>query len=371
MPTISNKTIYLDAPSVGMAEKRYLNQAVDEGYVSSVGRFVSDFEDKFSHYVGSNKAVSTQSGTSAIHIALHELGIGKGDEVIVPALTFVASVNPVVYVGAKPVFADVDSLTWNLDPEGIDSLITKKTKAIIPVHLYGNPCDMSRIMKIARKYRLCVIEDATESLGATFRGRHTGTFGDFGCFSFNGNKTITTGGGGMVVGKNTRKMEHIKFLVNQAKDTIDSSYHPEVGFNYRMTNIEAALGLAQFEKIDKFLSKKREMNFIYRDELKGIDCVRFQEECSGAASSCWFTCVTFGSNVDIARLQRRLKICGIPTRRIFMPIIEFPPYKRFKKGACRRSYELYARGLCLPSSLVNSRDDIYFVAKTIRELVAQ
>jgi perosamine synthetase len=371
LPLSVSKTIYLDAPSVGTSERRYLNKAVDTGYVSSVGQFVPDFEERFARYVGAKRAVSTQSGTAAIHMALHELGIGRGDEVIVPVLTFIASVNPVVYVGAKPVFADVDSQTWNIDPNDIERLITKKTKAIVPVHLYGNPCDMSAIMKIARRYRLHVIEDATESLGATYRGNHTGTLGDFGCFSFNGNKIITTGGGGMVVGKNARKIEHIKFLVNQAKDAIDSGYHPEVGFNYRMTNIEAALGLAQFEKIDKFLSKKREINFIYRDELKGVDCIRFQTECPSAASSYWFTCVTFENNVDLARLQRRLKMCGIPTRRIFMPIIEFPPYKRCKKCACRRSYDLYARSLCLASSLLNSRDDIYFVAKTIRKLVTQ
>lgn len=364
-----SKEIFLDAPSVGTAEKRYLNKAIDAGYVSSVGKFVSDFEERFARYVGMKMGVSTQSGTAALHMALYELGIGKGDEVIVPALTFVASVNPIVYVGAKPVFADVDDRTWNIDPEEIERLITKKTKAIIPVHLYGNPCDMDRIMRIARKYNLYVIEDATESLGATYKGKHTGTFGDFGCFSFNGNKTITTGGGGMIIGKNIRKIKHIKFLVNQSKDAINSGYHPEVGFNYRMTNIEAALGLAQFEKIDCFLQKKISINRIYREVLKDVDSICFQEEYDGSQSSWWFTCITLAKTVDVGALQGRLMKRGIPTRRIFMPINEFPPYKKYRNGSYKQTHDLYGSGLCLPSSVLNSKDDIYWISKAMKELL--
>lgn len=369
MPIIS-KTIYLDAPSVGSAEKRYLGYAVDTGYVSSVGQFVIDFEKAFARYVGVKGAVATQSGTSALHMALHELGIGRGDEVIVPALTFIASINPVLYVGAKPVFADIDGRTWNIDPERIERLVTKRTRAILPVHLYGNPCDMGAIKKIAGKHRLGVIEDATESLGATYKGRQTGTFGDFGCFSFNGNKIITTGGGGMVVGRDPGKIGHIKFLVNQAKDRANSLYHPEVGFNYRMTNIEAALGLAQLEKVDRFLAKKRQINAIYREELGSIEDIRFQEAYAGSRSSHWFTCIAFTKKTDVTRMQKRLKKYNIPTRRIFMPITEFPPYRKYGSGACASSRGLYERGLCLPSSVLNSKEDIYFVAKKLRELVS-
>lgn len=368
MSTIS-KAIYLDAPSVGASEKKYLGRAIDTGYVSSVGRFVTDFEEIFARYVGAKKAVSTQSGTSAIHMALHELGIGKGDEVIVPVSTFIASVNPVIYVGAKPVFADIDSRTWNIDPEEIERLITKRTKAIIPVHLYGNPCDMDRIMKIAKKHHLRVIEDATESLGSSYRLRHTGTFGDFGCFSFNGNKTVTTGGGGMIVGHDIRKVEHIKFLVNQAKDETNSLYHPEIGFNYRMTNIEAALGLAQFGKIKTFLDKKKEINSIYKKELADVDFIRFQEEYNGSLSSYWLTCISFTKKMNITSLQSKLGECGIPTRRIFMPVTEFPPYKKYAKDDYAKAYYLYYSGLCLPSSVLNTKDDIYFVARKIKEMV--
>jgi len=368
MTTIS-RTIYLDAPSVGAAEKRYLNEAIDTGYVSSAGQFVPEFEKKFASYVGAETAVSTQSGTAALHMALHECGIGKGDEIIVPALTFIASVNPVIYVGAKPVFADVDDRTWNIDPDEIDRRITKRTKAILPVHLYGNPCGMDRIMKIARKHSLYVIEDATESLGATYRGKHTGTFGDFGCFSFNGNKTITTGGGGMVVGRDPKKLDHVRFLVNQAKDTANSAYHPEIGFNYRMTNIEAALGLAQFEKLNAFLEKKSSINSIYREELAAVEGIRFQEESSMSRSSYWFTCIVFENGIDVPLLQRRLKECGIPTRRTFIPVTEFPPYKGYKNGAYRHSYRISSKGMCLPSSTLNSRGDIAHACSIIKSVL--
>ena len=190
----------LDAPNVGKLEKEFLAKSIDTGFVSTYGPFVGEFEKKFAAYINMPNAVSTQSGTSAIHAALHELGIKKGDEVIVPALTFVATVNPIFYVGGEPVFVDVDKDTWNITPDEIIKAITPRTKAIIPVHLYGNPCDIVKITEIAAAKNIFVIEDSTESLGATFRGKQTGTFGHLGCFSFNGNMTITTGGGGMIAG---------------------------------------------------------------------------------------------------------------------------------------------------------------------------
>lgn len=246
----------LDAPSVGELEKQYLSRMIDTGFVSTFGPFVAEFEEKIARYLNVKKAVSTQSGTAALHVALHEAGIGIGDEVIVPALTFVATVNPIVYRGATPVFADVNKDTYNIDPQEIEKAITEKTRAIIPVHLYGNPCNMGAIKEIANKYKLIIIEDAAESLGARYNGKFTATIGDFGCLSFNGNKTITTGGGGMVVSDNVKRINHIKFLVNQARDESVGYYHSEVGFNYRMTNMEAALGLAQMEKLKEFLEKK-------------------------------------------------------------------------------------------------------------------
>lgn len=364
-----SKAVYLDAPSVGRLEKEYLNRAIDSGYISTIGPFVMEFEEKFAEFLRVKRAVSTQSGTAALHVALTELGIGKGDEVIVPALTFIATVNPVMYVGAKPVFADVDARTWNIDPEEVEALISKRTKAIIPVHLYGNPCAMDRIMKIAKAHKVYVIEDATESLGATFNSNYTGAFGDFGCFSFNGNKIVTTGGGGIIVGKDQRKLAHIKFLVNQARDETKEYFYPEIGFNYRMTNIEAALGLAQIKKLDEFLTKKRLFNSIYREELKGICGISFQESYASANSSCWFTCITLSRANGAAAAQKELKAHNIPSRRIFIPVTEFPPYKKFRKYDCPISADIYERGLCLPCSTLNNYDAVYYTCKVLKEFL--
>lgn len=361
------KEIYLDAPNVGRLEKKYLDKAIDTGYVSTIGPYVPEFEEKFAKYIGVKKAVSTQSGTAALHIALHELKIGPGSEVIIPALTFIATVNPVMYVGATPVFADVDIKTWNINPREIEKNITEKTKAIIPVHLYGNPCNMDEILEIAKRRNIYVIEDATESLGALYNAEHTGTFGDFGCFSFNGNKVLTTGGGGMVVGDNRERLEHIKFLVNQARDASNGYYHPEVGFNYRMTNLEAALGLAQMERLNEFLRKKAEFYTIYKEEFNGLDSISFQEEGEKSKSSWWLICVTFDKKIDITRLQKELKNKGVPTRRIFMPLTEFPPYQNYKKGNYENSYQIYKKGLCLPASILNSKEDIYYTCKILKE----
>ncbi len=359
----------LDAPNVGEIEKRFLASAIDSGFISTFGPYVTEFEDKFAKYIGVGRAVSTQSGTAALHIALHELGIGPGDEVIVPALTFIATVNPVVYVGAEPVFVDVDPDTWTIDPIEIEKNITARTKAVIPVHLYGNPCDMENIKRITDKYGIAIIEDATESLGATVNGKITGTLGDIGCFSFNGNKTITTGGGGMIAGRDTSRVEHIKFLVNQARDMTKGYFHPEIGFNYRMTNIEASLGLAQMERLEGLLEKKRLLHQRYEEGLLGCKKVSFQKEYAFSASSWWFTSVKIEKDIDITGLQAKLKEENIPTRRIFMPIVSFPPYAKSRKGGLKHSFDIYERGICLPSSTLNSLEDASLVCEKLKGIL--
>jgi len=362
-----NKKIELDAPNVGKLEKEYLNNCIDSTFISTFGPFVPEFEEKFAQYIGAERAVSTQSGTAALHMALYQLGIGEGDEVIVPSLTFIATINPILFVGAKPVIVDVDPITWNIDPQEIRKAITEKTKAIIPVHLYGSVCNIDEIIEIARENKLFVIEDATESLGATYKGRQTGTFGDFGCFSFNGNKLITTGGGGMIVNNNQKQAEHIKFLVNQARDASKGYYHPEVGFNYRMTNIEASLGLAQLERIENFLEKKRKFRKIYQEVFNDLPCIRFQKEYNNAFGSWWLTCIKIDkNNIDINNLMLKLKEKGIPTRRIFMPASEMPYLKKFSKP-CPNTYEIYNQGICLPSSTLNKEEDIRKAALQIKE----
>ncbi len=368
MTSRRKRSILLDEPNVGEAEKRYLAKAVDTGYVSTVGPFVGQFERIFARYCGTANAVSTQSGTAALQVSLYELGIGAGDEVIVPVLTFVASVNPVIHAGAKPVFVDVDPATWNMDVRQVEKAITKKTKAIMPVHLYGNPCEMDALLFLARQNKLAVIEDATESLGASYRGRPTGTLGDFGCFSFNGNKIITTGGGGMIVGRDAGKVRHIKFLVNQARDERDGFFHSEPGFNYRMTNIEAALGLAQMGRLGFFLKKKRLFNAIYREELKKVKRLRFQQESPGARGSCWITSVVWEGG-RVADLQKDLKERGIPTRRIFRPVTAFPYCSSYTPKKFPEATAVYEQGICLPSSTINSAEDIGYVCSVLKELL--
>lgn len=361
--------LQLDAPNLGSLEKQYVNKAISSNFISTFGPFVPEFEEKFAKYLNVDKAISVQSGTAALHIALHELGIKKDDEVIVPALTFIATVNPIEYVGARPVFVDVDPNTWNIDPEELEKSITAKTKAIIPVHFYGNPCDMDKIMSIAKRHKLYVIEDATESLGARYKGIYTGLFGDLGCFSFNGNKIITTGGGGMITGSDEERLKHIDFLINQARDESGERNHSEVGFNYRMTNIEASLGLAQIERLSEFLNKKKRFNDIYREGLKGVEGVDFQEQYAQAESSWWFSCIIFDKKIDIPSLQDRLKNKDIPTRRIFKPLVEFSLYKAYGQSEYKNSYHIYENALCLPSSTLNTEDDIHYVCKILRELV--
>jgi len=360
--------ITLDAPNLGEYEKKYLMEAIDTNYVSVVGPFVPEFEEKFAEYIGVKKAVSVQSGTAAIHMSLYELGIRQNDEVIVPALTFIATINPVLYVGAKPVIIDVDPETWNINSEEIEKAITEKTKAIIPVHLYGNPCNMDAILKLAEEYGLYVIEDATESVGAVYKGKQTGTFGNFGCFSFNGNKVITTGGGGMIVSDDEEKANHIKFLVNQARDNSKGYYHPEMGFNYRLTNIEAALGLAQLKRINEFLDKKRKFRKIYQEILGDIPFIKFQKEYNEAKGSWWLTCIKFEEDTDINNLIQKLKEKNIPTRRTFMPACEMSYLKKHTKSSAN-AYDIYNKGICLPSSTLNEENIIKKAAFAIKKIL--
>ena len=363
--------IELDSPNLGEIEKKYLCECIDSTFVSTIGPFVSKFEEDFATFVQAPKAVSVQSGTAALHIALIELGIGPGDEVIVPALTFVAAVNPIRYVGATPVFADVDPVTWNISAAEIEKVITPRTKAILPVHIFGNPCNMTDIVRIAKAHNLFVIEDSTESLGATFDGNFTGTIGDIGCFSFNGNKVITTGGGGMVVAQDQERAAHIKFLVNQARDASKGFYHTEVGYNMRMTNLEASLGLAQMERLYEFLSKKKKFNEIYREVLSDIPFIKFQNEPKGGKSTWWFTSVAIKHPTkDITAIQQELKEKGIPTRRLFVPVYKFPPYQEFCSNDLMVSEELYKFGLNLPGSTVNKFEDIEYAAKEIKKICA-
>ncbi|NPV27612.1 MAG: LegC family aminotransferase [Firmicutes bacterium] len=363
--------ILLDSPNISELEKEYVLCALESGYVSSIGPLVSEFEERFARYVGAQYAVATVNGTAAIHLALRLLGIGPGDEVIVPALTFIATVNPVVYVGATPVVVDVDPLTWNIDPDEVERVITHRTRAIIPVHLYGNPADMSRLTDIAHRYGLYVIEDAAEALGSTYEGRHVGTFGDIGVFSFNGNKVITTGGGGMLVTNNPELAARARLLVNQGRNSDATEYeHLEVGYNYRLTNIQAALGLAQMERLEQFLDVKRRNAALYRELLQNVPGLKWQQELPEGRSSWWMFSVVvdpdrFGK--DRYAVAEKLRKAGIQVRPLFLPLSRQPAYAQYKLKACPVAELLHERGLNLPSASFLTEDDIQYVCQVILE----
>ena len=336
----------------------------------TAGPFVPEFEEKFAHYVGISSAVAVQSGTAALHMALVELGVGPGDEVVLPALSFVASVNPILYTGATPVFVDVDPCSWTLDVKKTEKALTPQTKVILPVHLYGNPCDMDMLLELASSRNIAILEDATESLGALWRGSATGTLGEYGCFSFNGNKLITTGGGGMVTTRHAERAKHIKFLANQARDASKGYYHPELGYNYRMTNLEAALGLAQLGRIDEFLDAKDRFAAIYREALDGLPGVNLQREIPGGKSAWWLPSITV-EHVPIPELQQVLHDRGVPTRRLFTPLHTYPYLQRYAPLPCPNAERTYEQGISLPASTANDEESVRRAAEIVREVVCE
>lgn len=361
--------IPLCVPCIEGNEWKYIKECLDTNWVSSVGSYVDLFEERFSKYLGVKYSVVTSNGTSALHLALRILGIGEGDEVIVPSLTFIASVNPIRYVGAEPVFVDVDYDTWNIDFNKIEELITERTKAIIAVHIYGHPADMDPIIEIARKYNLYVIEDATEGLGSKYKGKFVGTIGDIGCFSFNGNKLITTGGGGMLVTDNQELGIKAKHLSTQAKVVKENGafYHDEIGYNYRLPNILAAMGVAQLEKIDYFIQIKRSNAKYYDELLRGIKGIKIQEEKDWAYNCYWLYSILVEDDFEVDRdtLIKELKKEGIQTRPFFYPVHLMDIYKNCKRNNLDNTEKLYKKGINLPSSVTLKRRDIEKVCKII------
>ena len=277
--------IPIAAPFLGEEEKNNVVEAVESGWVSSKGKFINEFEEKFASYCQMPRGIATSNGTAALHLALKALDVKEGDEVILPSLTFIATANSVLYCNAKPVFVDSHPDYWCIDPEKIEEAITPKTKAIIPVHLYGHPCDMDPIMSIAKKHGISVIEDCAQAHGAIYKGRIVGSIGDINCFSFFGNKLITTGEGGMCLTRNTELADRMRSLRNHGRAGTSEYKHEMLGYNYRMTNMQAALGVAQTEKIGKILRAKKEIEKWYNDILTGT--VTLPPQMEWAEPICW------------------------------------------------------------------------------------
>ncbi len=356
-------------PEFGDKELQYVNECVLSGWVSSAGKFVRQFEKQFARFCDTRYAISTTNGTTALHLSLLSLGIGPGDEVIVPSLTFIATANAVTYTGARPVFIDSEEKTWNIDAGKIEQAITERTKAIIPVHLYGHPADMNSILDIARKYDLYIIEDAAEAHGAMYKGQIAGSMGDMGIFSFYGNKIITTGEGGMVVTDSEELARKIYSLRDHGMDTERRYWHPVLGYNYRMTNIQAALGVAQMERIDRIIHRKRANAAFYNNGLKDIQGVRLPPEAAGVKNIYWLYSIlidekSFGMSAH--ELGVKLKQRGIDTRPLFPPIHKQPIYNT---GQCLPiSEKLSYTGLSLPSSANLTTDQIRWISEIIKSI---
>lgn len=348
-------------PLLGEKELEYVIDCVKSGWISSMGKYVNEFEGKFSKYCNSKHGVAVANGTVALHLALAALGIGKGDEVIIPDLTFVATANAVLYTGAKPVFVDIDKETWCIDAEKIKAKVNKKTKAIIPVHLYGHPCDMDPIMELAEDKDIQVIEDAAEAHGAEYKGKKVGSIGHVGCFSFYGNKIITTGEGGICLTNDGALAERMRFLKDHGMSKEKRYWHTEVAFNYRMTNIQAAIGVAQLEKIDKVIEIKRKNAALYNSLLKDVKGVVLPAEKKWAKNVYWMYSILVDKRDE---LMKKLEKNGIDSRPFFYPIHIMPPYRTNEDFPF--TDEISRKGINLPSSPKLTEDEIKKVVKVIK-----
>ena len=355
-------------PWLGDLEAEYVLDAVHSGWISSLGKYVSRFEEEFAQFCGTQFGVATSNGTTALHLALHALGIGPGDEVVVPALSFVASANAVAYTGAKPVFGDVDMETWTLLPEEVERLLTPRTKAIMPVHLYGHPAPMHAIAEIAATHNLRIVEDAAEAHGACVGERRTGNLGDVGAFSFFANKVITTGEGGMLTTNDSELAARCRMLRDHAMPPERRYWHGEIGFNYRMTNLQAAVGVAQMVRIDEFIARKRRIAELYNEGLADLPGVVLPIERKGYTNVYWMYSVLFNAPFRLSRDEviPALRERGIDSRPFFHPLDTLPPYR--SEAPCPQALRLSRTGLNLPSSPRLSDEQVAHICQSIRDL---
>ncbi len=356
-------------PDLSGNEKKYLIECVDSTWISGKGRFVDEFERSFAKYINIRYASAACNGTVALHLALAALGLKEGDEVIVPSFTYIASVNSITYTGASPVFADSLKNTWQLDPEDVKKKITSKTKAIMLVHLYGYPCDVTKFIKIAKENNLFLIEDCAESFGSKFGGRDTGTFGDIAAFSFFGNKTITTGEGGMVVTNDKTLSEKVEHLKGQGLAKFREYWHDIVGFNYRMTNMCAAIGLAQLERADELIAAKVKVTSCYNKYLKNIPVELFLPQ-KNVKHNFWMYSILTKDAEEREGLRDFLKKSGIETRPTFYPVHTMPMYA-IQSQKLPVAENLGWRGVCLPSYPALKETEIKEICKCIENFYGE
>jgi len=355
-------------PIIGDKEKAYVNDCLNSGWISSLGKYVTAFEEGFAGFCGARFGIATSNGTTALHLALVVAGIGPGDEVLLPTLTFIATANAVHYCGAKPVFLDSEPRTWNLDPARIEEKITPRTRAIIVVHLYGHPVDMDPVMTIARRHNLIVIEDAAEAHGAQYKGRPVGSIGHLAAFSFYGNKIITTGEGGMVLTDDPALAERARSLRDHGMDAHKRYWHPVIGYNYRMTNIQAAIGLGQLERIEELIALRRRNAALYNRYLCQVPGITLPPEESWAKSVYWMYSILLDERFPLGRddFLVALKTRGVDSRPFFYPIHTNPPYCTDERFPVAES--LAARGLNLPSGATLTPAQVETICSIITEI---
>lgn len=364
------KMIPVAEPSLDGNEERYVMKALRSGWVSSKGEYIERFAESFADLLGMKYAVSVSNGTAALHLALDALGISAGDEVIVPDLTFAATANAVLYTGARPVLVDIDPMSLTMDWQLLEKKITSKTKAIIPVHLVGRPCHMTRIKSIAKKYHLFLVEDAAEAHGAKCGEKYVGCFGDVGCFSFFGNKIITSGEGGICVTNNRRIAERIRTLRDHGMDPRKKYWHSHVGYNYRMTNLQAALGMAQLERVHQILDRKKALADRYNEFLSNVPGIHAPVEGVTGGSVCWIYYIFL---IHQQYVQSRKKIMqmladrGIETRPFFYPLHIMPPYRTEEEFPV--SVRIGKSGIFLPSSINLSKKQIDYVCTSLIDVL--
>lgn len=366
----NNKFLPLAIPDLSGNEEKYLNSCLTSSWISSKGIYIDRFEKKFAEFTGTKYAISTSNGTTALHLVLSALGCGPGDEVIVPDLTFVATANTVAYTGAKPVLADVERDSWSINIGEIRRKISGRTRGIIAVHLYGNPAEMEEILQIAGEHNLWVIEDAAEAHGAGIkiagRWKKVGSIGIAGIFSFYGNKIITCGEGGMVTTGNRDLAEKMKILRDHGQDPLKRYYHPVIGYNYRLTNMQAAIGLAQLERINHFLKAKEKIAAGYRQKLERVKGLKFQEQNPGKKSVCWLFSMTIEPPYKLTRdqLMAVFEKNAVECRPFFHPLHTMPPYH--EKKAYKEAEFLAGHGINLPSFVTITDSQIERVTEIIK-----
>jgi dTDP-4-amino-4,6-dideoxygalactose transaminase len=369
----------LSYPVFNGNEKIYSERAIGSGHIATFGGFITKFEHKLSKRLKTHEVVVLNSGTSALHLALAILGVEVGDEVICQSFTFCASANPIIYLGATPIFVDSELDSWNLCPELLEDAILgriakgKKPKAIVLVHLFGMPAKIEAILEISTKYGIPIIEDAAEAVGSTYNNVNCGTFGDIGIYSFNGNKIITTGGGGALISSNAAIIQRARYLSTQAREDLPYYQHLEIGFNYKMNNLAASIGLAQLEQLDEFVSRRRNINANYKKLLGSFEGITFQEDSVNSNSNFWLTALLIDDKITgftNDRLRVVLRKRGIESRFLWKPLHMQPVFSGIPFYGGNNSEKMFKKGLCLPSSVnLTYNDQVNIVDVIAQELI--